>query len=178
MLQMIDRQKPLNNRWYVVKTKPNSEMKAVFHLDRQGFETYLPRHLCRVRHARKTSWLPRPIFTSYLFVSLSVENYKWRQINSTFGVSHLISGNRGPLPVSQGIVEALRDAEDDQGLVVLGRKKPFRPGDTVQIMSGAFADHIGRCESASDNERVVILLDLLGREVRTTAQLSAITAAT
>ena len=175
---MIDRQKPLNNRWYVVKTKPNSEMKAVFNLDRQGFETYLPRYLCRVRHARKTSWLPRPLFTSYLFVSLSVENYKWRQINSTFGVSHLISDNRGPLQVPQGIVKALRDAEDDQGLVVLGRKEPFRRDDKVQIMSGVFAEHIGRFESITDDERVVILLDLLGREVRTIAQLSTITATT
>jgi transcriptional antiterminator RfaH len=175
---MKDRRELLNNRWYVVKTKPNCEIKAVFNLDRQGFETYLPRHLCRVRHARKTSWLPRPLFTSYLFVSLSEEDHKWRAINSTFGVSHLISDNRGPLPVPHGIVEALRDAEDDQGLVMLGRKKPFRPGDTVQIMSGAFAEHIGRFESVTGDERVVILLDLLGRDVRTTAQLSTITAAT
>ncbi len=32
------------SRWYVVQTQPNAESKAVVHLDRQGFVTYLPRY--------------------------------------------------------------------------------------------------------------------------------------
>ena len=47
-----------------------------------------------------------------------------------------------------------------------GRKVPFEKGAEVQIMSGAFADHIGRFEGATDDERVVILLDLMGRQVK------------
>ena len=45
-------------------------------------------------------------------------------------------------------------------------------------MSGAFSDHIGRFEDTTDDERVVILLDLLGREVRAKVKLDAITAHT
>ena len=40
-------------RWYVVQSQPNSELKAAAHLDRQGFTTYLPRYLKRRRHARR-----------------------------------------------------------------------------------------------------------------------------
>jgi transcriptional antiterminator RfaH len=39
-------------RWYVAQTQPNAEAKAVAHLNRQGFGTYLPRYLKRRRHAR------------------------------------------------------------------------------------------------------------------------------
>jgi transcriptional antiterminator RfaH len=40
-------------RWYVVQTHVHAETKAVLHLDRQGYATYLPRYLKRRRHARR-----------------------------------------------------------------------------------------------------------------------------
>ena len=43
----------VHRRWYVVQSQPNAELKAVAHLNRQGFDTYLPRYLKRIRHARR-----------------------------------------------------------------------------------------------------------------------------
>jgi transcriptional antiterminator RfaH len=57
-----------------------------------------------------------------------------------------------------------------------GRKIPFEKGAIVQVMSGAFADHIGRFEGATDDERVVILLDLMGRQVKAKVNLDVISA--
>jgi transcriptional antiterminator RfaH len=165
-----------DRRWYVAKTHPNAETKARFHLERQGFEVYLPRYLRRVSHARRITWQPRPLFPTYLFVTTSPAQQRWRAINSTIGVAHLICDDRGPLPVPPGIIEEIREGEDADGLVLSGRKIPFEPGTEVQIMSGAFADHVGWFECAADEERVVILLDLLGRQVRTRVKLDAITA--
>ena len=76
-------------RWYVTKTHPNGEQKASFHLQRQGFDVYLPRYLRRVSHARRISWQPRPLFPTYLFVSITGPDQRWRAINSTVGVAHL-----------------------------------------------------------------------------------------
>ena len=166
----------LSKRWYVAKTRPNAETKALHHLVRQGFNVYLPQFLRRISHARRTSWQPRPLFPGYLFVSMSETQGRWRAINSTVGVSHLICDERGPVPVKAGVVDAIRGQEDDRGLVLTGRKTPFRKGARVQIMTGAFSDQIGRFESANDDERVIILLDLLGREVRTEVKLGDITA--
>jgi transcriptional antiterminator RfaH len=163
-------------RWYVAKTHPNGEQKALFHLKRQGFNVYLPRYLRRVSHARRISWQPRPLFPTYLFVSMSGPDQRWRAINSTVGVAHLICDQRGPVPVPEGIVAALQNEEDDRGLVMTGRKVPFERGAAVQIMSGAFADHIGSFYGATDDERVVILLDLMGRQVRAKVNLDAISA--
>lgn len=162
--------------WYVAKTHPNGEQKALFHLRRQGFDVYLPRYLRRVSHARKVSWQPRPLFPTYLFVAMPGADRRWRAINSTVGVAHLICDERGPVPVRPGIVDAIRDGEDDRGLVLTGRKVPFEKGAEVQIMSGAFAEHIGRFDGATDDERVVILLDLMGRQVKTKVSLDVISA--
>lgn len=163
-------------RWYVARTHANAETKAQFHLTRQGFEVYLPRYLRRISHARRVSWQPRPLFPTYLFVRMPGPDQRWRAINSTIGVLHLICDEQGPVPVPAGLVDELKWNEDDRGLILTGRKVPFEKGAEVQVMSGAFADHIGRFESASDDERAVILIDLLGRQVKTKVRLDAISA--
>ena len=38
-------------RWFVVRTHPQGEFKALGHILRQGFDAYLPRYLKRRRHA-------------------------------------------------------------------------------------------------------------------------------
>jgi transcriptional antiterminator RfaH len=162
-------------RWYVAKTRPNAENKALFHLERQGFDVYLPRFLRRIKHARRTSWQPRPLFPNYVFVAMPSTNLRWRAINSTIGIAHLICDERGPVPVPAGIVEDLRHQEDGSGLILTGRKVPFAKGVKVEVMSGAFADHVGRFVAATDDERVVILLDFMGRQVATKLTLDSIT---
>lgn len=163
-------------RWFVAKTRPNGEQKAQFHLQRQGFEVYLPQLLRRISHARRTTWQPRPLFPSYLFVAMSEMQQRWRAINSTIGISHLICDDRGPVAVPRGVVDELRDTEDERGLVLTGRNVPFEKGAEVQIMSGAFADYIGRFDGATNDERVVILLDFMGQQVRTKVNLDVISA--
>ncbi len=163
-------------RWFVAKTRPNGEQKAQFHLQRQGFEVYLPQLLRRISHARRTTWQPRPLFPSYLFVAMSETQQRWRAINSTIGISHLICDDRGPVAVPRGVVDELRDTEDERGLVLTGRNVPFEKGAEVQIMSGAFADYIGRFDGATNDERVVILLDFMGQQVRTKVNLDVISA--
>jgi len=165
-----------SRRWYVARTHANAETKAQHHLQRQGFEVYLPRYLRRISHARRVSWQPRPLFPSYRFVTMPGADQRWRAINSTIGVLHLICDDGGPVPVPTGLVEEIRCNEDDRGLIFTGRNVPFEKGAEVQVISGAFADHIGRFESATDNERVVILVDLMGRQVRAKVQLNSISA--
>jgi transcriptional antiterminator RfaH len=48
------------------------------------------------------------------------------------------------------------------------------PGEQVRLQSGAMADHIGLFERRGEGERVIILLNLLGREVRVKVPASTI----
>ena len=78
------------SRWYVVQSHPHAELRAVAHLQRQGFETYLPRYRKRRRHARRIETVEAPLFPRYLFVSIDLATQRWRAIHSTIGVSHLV----------------------------------------------------------------------------------------
>jgi transcriptional antiterminator RfaH len=67
-------------RWYVVQSQPNAENKAIAHLERQGFTTYLPHYLKRRRHARRVDIVPAPLFPRYFFVAIDMTVQRWRSI--------------------------------------------------------------------------------------------------
>jgi len=152
--------------WYAVHTRPQAEAKALENLLRQGYEAYLPRYRTEIRHARRRQTVLRPLFPRYLFAGIDREAMRWRPILSTVGVSDLVRSGDGPLPVAPEIVEALRAQEGSGAFDALARRRAPRPGDLVRIGAGAFDDMIGRLIELRDQDRVVVLLDLLGRKVR------------
>jgi transcriptional antiterminator RfaH len=163
--------------WYVVQSQPNAEAKAVANLNRQGFDTYLPRYLKRRRHARRVETVAASLFPRYLFVAVDVSAQRWRSIFSTVGVSRLVCNGDLPTPMANGIIDALKAREDERGFILLDQKPKFRPGDTVRVLDGAFADYLGLYEGMKDGCRVAILLDLLGRKVRATVDAESVAVA-
>ena len=153
-------------RWYVVQTQTHAENKAAANLLRQEFSVYLPRYQKRRRHARKTEMVAAPLFPRYIFVGVDMETQRWRSIQSTFGVSHLVRNGDAPAAVSASVVEALQRREDENGFILLDHRQRFTAGDRVRVVDGAFADCLGLFEGVRDDERVTLLLDLLGRKVR------------
>jgi len=155
-----------STRWYVVQTQVNSEAKAALNLQRQGFDIYLPRCLKRRRHARKVEITARPLFPRYLFVAIDRTAQRWRSIQSTFGVARLISQGDEPASVPEGVVNAIKAREDENGYVVLNARPAFTPGDKVRVLAGAFIHSAGLFDGCADRDRVAILLEMLGRKVR------------
>jgi transcriptional antiterminator RfaH len=164
-------------RWYVVHTQPHAEAKATAHLDRQGFQIYFPRYLKRRRHARKVETVAAPLFPRYLFVSVDMSVQRWRSIYSTVGVARLVSNGDDPAPVPIGVVEALQSHEDAAGFIKLEQRPPFRAGEKIRVLDGAFASCLGLFEGMAERERIAILLDLLGRKVRVVLDADLIAAA-
>jgi transcriptional antiterminator RfaH len=164
-------------RWHVVRTQPHAENKASIHLGRQGFETYLPRYLKKRRHARRVEIVRAALFPCYLFVAIDRQTQRWRCISSTVGVSNLVCNGDEPAPVPDTVIAALREREDENGLVRLPARPRFAQGDKVRLLDGAFADCIGLFEGMKDIERVSVLLDLLGRKVRVLLDADSVAAA-
>jgi len=163
-------------RWYVISAQSRGEEKAAHHLQRQGYETYLPRFLKRRSHARKIDWVPAPMFPRYLFVSLDLDCDQWVSIRSTVGVSQIICLGDTPTPVPEGVIEEIMAREDENGLVKLSMGSRFKKGDKVQVIGGAFGEHVGLFDCSDDNQRVFILLNLLGREVKVRLPVEAVSA--
>lgn len=164
-------------RWYVAQTQPNAENKAVTHLSRQGFVTYLPRYLKRRRHARRVDVVSAPLFPRYLFVEIDTAIQRWRSIYSTVGVSQLVCTGDTPTPVSDQVVTMLKARENAEGFIHLDHGPLFRVGDKIRVLDGVFCDCLGLYDGMSDRDRVTILLDLLGRKVRVQVDAEAVVAA-
>jgi transcriptional antiterminator RfaH len=166
-----------DSSWYVVQTQINAEAKAARNLLRQGFEIYLPRYLKRRSHARKIENVPAPLFPRYMFVQINMATQRWRSIQSTFGVSHLVLQGSDPACVAPEIVNALRAREDEGGYVKLDQRPKFALGEKVRVLAGVFAENLGLFDGMADRDRVAILLDLLGRKVRVSLEADLVAAA-
>jgi transcriptional antiterminator RfaH len=167
----------LHPRWFVAHTHPHAEAKATAHLNRQGFEIYFPRYLKRRRHARRIETVAAPLFPRYLFVAVDLKAQRWRSIYSTVGVARLVCNGDEPTAVPDGVVEALKTREDANGFIKLEQRPPFRTGDKVRVLEGAFTSYLGLFEGMAERQRIAILLDLLGRKVRVVLDADLVAAA-
>ncbi|MEQ9560294.1 MAG: transcription termination/antitermination NusG family protein [Rhodospirillales bacterium] len=150
--------------WYAVYTQSGKEAFAAQNLVNQGFEPYLPRYRKRRRHARRVETVLTPLFPRYLFVRMDPHLNRWRSINGTFGVSHILTDGDLPRAVPDEVIDTIRSHED-QGVVTI-LPPAFAKGQMVAINDGPFSDKRGIFECVDDHDRVVLLLDLMGRAVR------------
>jgi transcriptional antiterminator RfaH len=160
-------------RWYVVHTQACQEARAEVNLQRQGFEVWLPLIRRARRHARRIDSIT-PLFPRYLFVRLNVTSEHWRSINGTFGVVRLLCNGDTPLVVPTGLVEEIMERYDEAGTVI-GPRRPLVVGEPVKVAMGRF-DLEGLFETRSGQDRVVLLVQLLGRQARATVPLSGLAA--
>jgi len=152
--------------WYAVFTHPREESVAKGHLERQGYSVYLPRYLKRRSHARRVTWAPMPLFPRYLFVEADPDTTPWRAMRSTVGVQDIVCASGRPAQVAPSIIDAIRAREDERQFVIINTVSQFCRGDKVRVLYGPLADQEGLFESNSDAARVVVLMRLLGRDVR------------
>ncbi|MET0274578.1 MAG: transcriptional activator RfaH [Phenylobacterium sp.] len=149
-------------RWYVVKTLPRREIFAAQQLANQGFTTFLPKQMKTVRHARKVQTALAAFFPSYLFVEFDAGRDRWRSINGTYGVSHLVTQAERPIPAPLGVIEDLIAASDARGVLTEG---PWlEAGQQVRITHGPFADHLAVIERLGNADGVRVLLEIMGVE--------------
>jgi len=149
---------------YAVQTQPNRENLAVSHLERQGFDVWLPRIERIIRHARQTKRVRRPLFPGYLFINLDLETARWRVINGTVGVSHIVSFGQVPSVVDSAFMTALKASENVDGLVEADHGD-LKLGQDVEILSGPMAGKIGKLLRLDPGNRVTVLLQMLGHFV-------------
>ena len=150
--------------WYLIHTKPAREAVAQANLARQGYGVYYPRFL---RPARVLGhWMDRVVslFPRYLFLHLDVGRQAMGPVRSTVGVANIVRFGCDYTVVPDEVIENLRRrADPETGLHRLGNQIPFEPGSMVRIVAGAFDGLEGVFQRESGNERVVVLLTILGR---------------
>ncbi len=152
------------NTWFLAQFKPNSHKIAERNLQRQKFQTFLPRHEETKRKAGQFTTTLRPLFTGYMFVAFDVSKGGWRAINNTYGITKLVSFGEDPQPVPLDLISRLMLRCDEDGKLLPPRI--LKAGDAVEISGGPFAEFVATVEKVEPERRVWVLLELMGRTTR------------
>ncbi|WP_038148958.1 transcription termination/antitermination protein NusG [Thioclava atlantica] len=159
-------------QWFVAQFKPNCADIARRNLLRQGFQCFLPMQEITRRRSGRFVKASVPLFPGYLFLSVSPHSQRLGAVNGTHGITRLVSQGGSPAPVPEDFIRALTGRCDERG--ILQPRREFSPGEEVTITAGPLTDFIARVEKVDAERRVWLLLDILGRETRISADAEAL----
>jgi len=155
----------ISKAWYLIYTKPRAEQVAKQNLERQGYKTYLPLMQTSRRRRGRYCNTVEAMFPRYLFVQLDSQQDNWMPIRSTIGVDNLVRFGTQLAMVPDNLIESFYINETDYG--VQERKHvSMQPGDAIEIVQGPMTGLRGVFERLVSNERVALLLELVGKQSR------------
>jgi transcriptional antiterminator RfaH len=168
--------RPVYPRWTVMHTGPKQEFAAVSDLKRDGYAAYCPVITRWVRHGHKRTIRHIPLFPRYIFVGLkpgaqrSLNACKWGKtlalnkedlpsINPA--VVYGLSDHQAAGVWDEAKAEAIRVAEATR---IRRANEVYKAGDMVMVQSDVFDGFGAQVVRAGDDERVQLLMNILGRE--------------
>lgn len=151
--------------WYVVHTKARQELTACENLARQGYAVYLPRIRIMKRNRGRQQIHLEPLFPRYLFLQPGSAAHSIAPVRSTLGVTTLVRFGQEPAVMRSETLKRIRDFEECQNEFRDEDISPFRRGEPVRVADGPLAGLEGLISDVSQ-ERVVVLLQLLGQDTR------------
>ena len=141
--------------WYLIKTKPRQEKIAKQNLENQSYVTFCP--ITKMNNKLVI------LFPGYLFVQLNDKTQNWSPINSTKGVSHFVKFGLNFAKVPTSVIKFIKTNQHITTEKLINLNK-FKPGDKVQISDGAFKNYMAIFKCYKSDERVILLMNLLGNE--------------
>ena len=147
-------------KWLVAQIKPNSNDLAFRNLERQGFQTFMPK--IKVTTIKENKFINKEVFLfpGYAFIGVDLQNSYWTKINSTYGVSKLLSFNNRPSEVPLDLIVELKKRFQDNINPIINVK--LKSGDKIKFNTGPFADLVTKIESVNSKKRINVLLEIMG----------------
>lgn len=142
-------------KWYLLKTKSSQEKTAIKNLENQNYHVYCPSAIINNKNT--------VLFPGYLFIHLDDTSENWSPIRSTKGVINFVKFGLNYAQISNSIMDFIKDNEFKTSEKIK-RLDNFKPGDKVQITEGALKNCIAIFKSFNSDERVILLLNLMGQK--------------
>lgn len=147
----------------MVQLKPNGLARAIMNLRRQGVSTFMP--LCSRPSLDVRDLAAKPLFPGYLFVRFDSLQISFTTVNSTFGVSRIVTTG---CDVQHGLppklIEGLRARCDRHGHLL--PLNDLKVNEAVRITAGPFVRFVAVIDKLKGSERVQILFEIMGQTVR------------
>lgn len=155
-------------RWSIVHTGPKQELVAAAALRKDGYAAYCPVITRWVTIGRLRTIRHVPLFPRYVFVGL--KDKAARSLNSCVWAKALTLNNGSISMVRPDLVYGFSDRQADgmfdqvkADKVQRQARSTYKAGDAVVIENDLFQGVDATIVHAGDDERVIVLLDLLGR---------------
>ena len=145
----------LMKNWYLIKTKPRQEKIAKQNLENQGYVTFFP--ITKINNKLVI------LFPGYLFTQLNDKTQNWSPIYSTQGVSYFVKFGLNFAKVPTSVIKFIKTNQHITTEKLINLNK-FKPGDKVQISDGVFKNWVAIFKCYRPDERVILLMNLLGCE--------------
>ena len=141
--------------WYLIRAKYRQEKIAKQNLENQGYTVF-----CPVASINNKTVI---LFPGYLFINLDEKTQNRSPINSTKGVLHFVKFGLIFAKVPKTVIEFIKSNQQITA-TKLKNLNNFKPGDKVQISDGVFKNYMAIFKSYKSNERIILLMNLLGKE--------------
>ena len=153
--------------WYVVHTYSGYENKVKANIDKTIENRHLEDQILEVRVPMQDvvelkngvqKAAQRKLFPGYVLIHMIMNDDTWYVVRNTRGVTGFVGPGSKPVPLT------------DEEMAPLGIKKEdivvdFEVGDTVSVVSGAWADTVGVIQAINTpKQSVTINVELFGRE--------------
>ena len=161
---LIQRYINMSKEWFILQLKANSHNYAAKNLNRQGFEIFLPLHETTSRKASRFVKTTQPLFPGYMFISFDRTKSEWRKINNTYGVLRLVTFNSILKSIPAAFINNLVKRYDLSGKLLPIKK--LEKGDQVEVLNGPFVNFIATIEKYETDQRIWVLIDLMGRKAK------------
>ncbi|NCG10678.1 MAG: transcriptional activator RfaH [Alphaproteobacteria bacterium] len=169
MIEKPDTETMHELRWYLAQYKPNAAQIAVRNLENQSFGTFLPLQAITKRKGKIFQRQILPLFPGYLFIQIDPDQGPWRQVNSTRGVARLVRFGTDKSAVPNGIVEALIARCDKQSILRQTsetKSSQLHAGNQTQVTQGPFSGFIATISDIEPNDRINILIEIMGQTIK------------
>lgn len=157
--------------WYALRSKPRKEEVVWRQLHTQGFEVFFPR--LRVNPVNPRARKLRAYFPGYLFVKADLDEvgisiFQWMP----HGIGLVQFGGEAAV-VPENLIYAIEKRVEEISKAGGEVLEGLQPGDTVRINEGPFRGYEAIFDARlPGNERVRVLLELLGNRRRVPVELS------
>ena len=154
-------------KWYVVHTSSGYENKVTANIDKTIENRHLEDQILEVRFPMQDvvelkngvqKATQKKMFPGYVLIHMFMNDDTWYVVRNTRGVTGFVGPGSKPVPLTDAEMAGLGIKQEN---VVVD----YEIGDTIQVISGAWADTVGIIQTMNmQKQSLTINVELFGRE--------------
>jgi len=152
-----------SSHWFAIWTRSRQEKVAASRLEAIGIPHYLPLTTELRQWSDRKQRVTLPLFSGYLFVQMNPLDRRNLQVLNVPGVAGFVGNSKGPLPIPDQQVEAIRKVLCEQ--VECTVLPLLEEGDRVRVVRGALAGLEGRLIRSNSASRLLISVQAIHKSL-------------